>query len=355
MTASIPIGVAGLGAMGRVHAANLAGGVRGATLARVVDTAEPVARAAGDRLGVPWSTRYEDLLLDDAVHAVIIAAPTPAHAEMIEQAAAAGRHVFCEKPLGLELEPSVRAVEAARTASVVLQVGLHRRFDPDFVAARQRIQAGDVGPVYLFRTSARDRWTDPDPGGLAAFGSFFVDATIHDLDLARWLVGDITEITALGASLSNPAFAAAGDIDHALVTLRFATGALGVIDNSRVAGYGFECSAEIVGAHATLRIGTEHRTSNLHRLTAGTLSTDLVADHAERHPIAYRRELEHFAATIHEQRPATATGDDALVAFTLAQAAAHAHQTGRTVHLTASGTQDPCPAAPTETPAHGPA
>lgn len=352
MNPPLPIGVAGLGAMGRVHAANLAGRIPGAALARVVDPVEAVARAAGEQFGVPCSTRYEDLLSDDHVRAVVIAAPTPSHAEMVEQAAAAGRHVFCEKPLALELEPSVRCVETARSAGVLLQVGFHRRFDPDFLAAHERIKAGELGTIYLFRASARDRWTDPEPAALATFGHFCVDATIHDLDLARWLVGEITDITVIGAALSDPAFAAAGDVDHCLVTLRFASGALGVIDNSRVAGYGFECSAEILGAHATLRIGTDHRANNLQWLSAGTLTTHLVGDHAERHPVAYRRELEHFAAAVQNQRPPVATGDEALAAFTLAQAAAHAHQTGRTIHLPAAAAAH-ATSAPTEAPSHG--
>jgi myo-inositol 2-dehydrogenase/D-chiro-inositol 1-dehydrogenase len=352
MNRPLAIGVAGLGAMGRVHAANLAGRIPGAALARVVDPIHAVARAAGEQFGVPWSMRYDDLLTDEHVRAVVIAAPTPLHAEMVEQAAAAGKHVFCEKPLALKLEPSVRCVESTRSAGVLLQVGFHRRFDPDFLAAHERIEAGELGAIYLFRTSARDRSTDPDPTALAAFGHFCVDATIHDLDLARWLVGEITDITVIGAALSDPAFAAAGDIDHCVVTLRFASGALGIIDNSRVAGYGFECSTEIVGAHATLRVGTDHRANQLQWLSPGTLITQLVGDHTERHPVAYRRELEHFAAAVQNQRPPVATGEDALVAFTLAQAAAHAHQTGRTIHLP-SRTAAHAPSAPTEVPSHG--
>jgi len=254
----VRVGLVGLGRMGRFHAANLAGRVPGARLVRIVDAAEDVARETSGRLGgVKWSTRYDDLLEDLEVEAVVVASPTPLHAEMAEAAAAAGKHVFCEKPVSLELEPNYRVIEAVRAAGVKMQVGFHRRFDPDYRAAREKISAGHIGEVYLFRTSLRDM-RSPGFDYLKGSGGFFADVTVHDFDAARWLVGEISEVTAVGAALSDPGFEEAGDIDNAVVTLRFASGALGVIDNSRVAGYGYECSSEIMGHRGTLRVG-DHR------------------------------------------------------------------------------------------------
>ena len=160
--------------------------------------------------------------------------------------------MFCEKPLSLDRATTVATIEAVEAAGVPLQVGFHRRFDPDWAAAAARIAAGELGEVTLFRTSLRDM-TPPDPNFLSASGGFFVDVTVHDLDVARWLVGEVVEVTAHGAA-SDPAFAELGDIDTAVCVLRFANGALGVIDNSRSARYGYECSTEVMGTLATVRV-----------------------------------------------------------------------------------------------------
>jgi len=330
-THRVRLGLAGLGRMGQLHAANLAGRVPSAKLVRVVDADEDVARAAADRLGVQWSTSFDDLLADPELEGVVVATPTPSHAELVARAAAAGKHVFCEKPIANDVEATVRAIEATTEAGVKLQVGFHRRFDPDYAAATARIKAGELGDVYLFRTSLRDKQS-PSIHYIAASGGFFVDVTIHDLDTARWLVGEIDEVTAFGAALSDPAFAEIGDVDNAVVALRFATGALGVIDNSRTAGYGYECSTEVMGSKATVRIG-HHRRSHTQWLTPGSASVDWVDDFTERYPQAYVLELEDFAAAVRDDRPPAVTGEDALAALTLARACDRSMREGRTVRL----------------------
>src|SRR5581483_9804491 len=253
----VRLGVAGLGRMGRLHAQNAAT-TRGVELVRVVDADEALARATAEELDTRWSQEFDDLLDDDELDAVVIATPTPLHATMLEQAAAAGKHVLCEKPISLDVGEAVQAVAAARAACVKLQVGFHRRFDPDWSAAAARIRDGQLGDVYLFRTSLRDM-APPPFEYIRGSGGFFADVTIHDLDTARWLVGEVEEVAAFGAALSDPGFGEAGDVDNAVVTLRFASGALGVIDNSRVAGYGYECSTEVVGSRATVRIASHRR------------------------------------------------------------------------------------------------
>jgi predicted dehydrogenase len=298
--------------MGRFHAENLGGRAPSIELLRVVDVVDEVARETGERLGVAWSTSWDDLLRDPDVEGVVIVTPTALHAEMIEQAAAAGKHVFCEKPISLELEPSVRAVEAARASGIKLQIGFHRRFDPDWVAATERIESGELGDVYLFRTSLRDM-RPPAIDYIKASGGFFVDVTLHDIDTARWMVGEIDEVTAFGAALSDPAFADAGDVDNAVVALRFAGGALGVIDNSRVAGYGYECSTEVMGSKATVRVD-HHRRAHVEWLSSGAATVDYVADFTQRYPRAYLLELESFARAVRDDRPVAVTGEDALAA-----------------------------------------
>jgi myo-inositol 2-dehydrogenase/D-chiro-inositol 1-dehydrogenase len=314
--------------MGRLHAQNLAGS-RSVELVRVVDAVEESARAVGEELEVEWSTRYEDLLADPEIEGVVLVTPTALHAAMVKQAAAAGKHVFCEKPIALELEPTLGAIRAAARAGVKLQVGFHRRFDPDWAAATARIRAGELGDVHLFRSSLRDK-RPPTMEYVASSGGFFVDVTVHDLDTARWMVGEIDEVTAVGAALSDPAFAELDDLDHAVVTLRFANGALGVIDNSRAAGYGYECSAEVMGSLATVRIDRPRRVNN-EWLTPGLASFDRLDDFRELFEKAYLLELEDFAAAIHDDRAPAVTGEDALAAFLLARACERSRRESRTV------------------------
>lgn len=330
-TRRVRMGLAGLGRLGQFHAENMAGRVPSVELVRVVDPIEEVARSTGERLGVAWSIAYDDLLNDSSIEAVVIAAPTPHHAPMIEQAAAAGKQVFCEKPISLEREPTERAIAATRNAGVRLQIGFHRRFDPDWVAATSRIKAGELGDVYLFRTSLRDM-RPPSIEYIKDSGGFFLDVTVHDFDTARWMVGEIDEVSAFGVALSDPAFAGVGDIDNAVVVVRFASGALGVIDNSRAAGYGYECSTEIMGSRATARIRYDRRV-NVEWLTPGAASMDYVSNFVERYPRAYVAELEAFAEAVRDDRPVAVSGEDGLAAFTLSKAAERSFRDGRTVRL----------------------
>jgi predicted dehydrogenase len=307
MGETVRVGLVGLGRIGRFHAANLAGRIPGAELVRIVDGADDVARENAARLGgVEWSTRYEDLLEDSEVEAGVVASPTPLHAEMAEVAAAAGKHGFCEKPISLELERTRQVVEAVRTAGVKLQVGFHRRFDPDYRAAKEKISKGHIGEVCLFRTSLRDM-RSPGFNYKEGSGGFFADVTVHDFDAARWLVGEFSEITAAGAALSDPGFEEVGDIDNAVITLRFVGGALGVIDDSRVAGYGYECSSEILGHRGTLRIDN-HRRVAIETLTPGRACRDYTSYFVERFTDAYREEMEHFVRVVRGEAEPTRAG-----------------------------------------------
>jgi myo-inositol 2-dehydrogenase/D-chiro-inositol 1-dehydrogenase len=330
------VGLAGLGRMGRIHAANLAWRCPSARLVGVTDADPVVAAAVGAELDVPVLPGYDDLLSE--VDAVAVATPTGTHADLVTRAARAGRAVFCEKPVSLDRQATVDTLAAVGAAGVPLQVGFHRRYDPDWVAATERIRAGELGEVYLFRTSLRDM-RSPRPEFLAGSGGFFVDVTIHDLDTARWMVGEIVEISAHGAALSDPGFAALGDIDTALVVLRFQSGALGVIDNSRSAGYGYECSTEVLGSAATVRVDSPHRRQYEWR-TPGWAARELVGDFEQRYPWAYAAEIESFARSVLDGVPPRVTGADALAAFDLAAAADRAWRTGRTQALTPVHTAD---------------
>jgi predicted dehydrogenase len=298
--------VVGLGRIGLLHAANLAGRVPGASLVGVVDALEPVARAVGERHGVRWSTSLDELVLD--ADGVVIAAPTSFHAELVERAAAAGRYVFCEKPLGFGLEDAERAVAAARAAGVELQVGFQRRFDAGWLSLRDALEAGDLGELALLRASHRN---PAEPR--AELGDLFVDVAVHDLDAARWLGGEVAELYAQ----ERPG--------AATIALCFESGALGSIDVSRRAGYGFECSGELVGSRGTARADYGRE---IELLRDGVARSPLPADHAERHAAAYVAELEQFAAIVLGAAPAGAGGEDAVAALRLALLARRSVATG---------------------------
>jgi inositol 2-dehydrogenase len=324
----VAVGLAGLGRMGRIHARNLASRCASARLACVYDADTAVARQLAEQLEVPWTASFDELLADDSVEAVAIATPTGSHAELAVAAATAGKHIFCEKPISLDRDTTLAVIDAVGQAGVVLQVGFHRRSDPDWVAAAQRIHAGELGAVTLFRTSLRDM-TSPPPEYLTGSGGFFVDVTVHDLDVARWLVGEVVEVSAHGAA-TDPAFAALGDIDTAVVVLRFENGALGVIDNSRSARYGYECSTEVMGTKATVRVEAPRP---LEWRTPGQATYPLARDFEERYPVAYAAEFDAFARCVLDGTAPRVTGRDALAAFDLALAATESWRTGTTVTL----------------------
>jgi myo-inositol 2-dehydrogenase/D-chiro-inositol 1-dehydrogenase len=317
--------------MGRYHASNIAGRLPGLRLAGVADTEERLAAEVAAELETAAHASLASLLEAPGLDGVVIASPTPFHVEMIEQAAAAGKHVFCEKPIALDVDGTRRALAAAEAAGVELQVGFHRRFDPDWVEAKRRIASGDLGDVFLFRTSLRDKQLPP-LAFLATSGGLFQDVTVHDLDTARWLVGEVTEVSTMGTAIADPAIAEMEDVDHAIVTLRFASGAIGVIDNSRAAGYGYECSTEVVGSRAAIRVGS-HRRANCEWLTPGMASVDWVVDFRERYPQAYLAELDAFATSIREGTPASPGGADGLAALLLAQACEESLRESRVVRV----------------------
>jgi myo-inositol 2-dehydrogenase / D-chiro-inositol 1-dehydrogenase len=283
--------------------------MRVAELALLVDADGSVAETAAAELGAPCSASFDDAIGDPSVDAVVIATPTPLHADMVVRAARAEKHVLCEKPLSLDVATGRAATEAARVAGVALQVGFQRRFDRDFTAAHRMIRAGELGEIRLLRISHRNR-TAPHEGDLAErLGSAFVDMTIHDFDTARWLVGEVAEVAAFGA---DGATAVVG---------RFESGALALIDNTRTAAYGFECSVEVMGDRSTVRIGFTGAAGDLEHLTpAGTLVAR-PADHIERHAAAYAEELRHFVACVRSGAAPAVGGEDATAALGLSLAA----------------------------------
>jgi predicted dehydrogenase len=246
-TRRIDVGVIGVGEIGTVHAEALACRVPGARLAAVADADEQAASAGAARYGCT-ACDVDEMLAIEAIDAVVIATPPATHLDLVQRGARAGKHVLCEKPLAYTTAEAREAVDACRAAEVTLQVGFVRRFDPDFGACARAIRSGRIGPVKLFFDSHRDRAPAPH---LRYRERLVSEALCHDLDAARWMVGEIDQVTAHAPANQPP-----DGPDDVLIVVRFENGAVGTIDGSREVGYGFECRTEVVGESGTFRVGT---------------------------------------------------------------------------------------------------
>jgi predicted dehydrogenase len=332
------VAVAGLGRIGRHHAANLATRVRGATLAGVADSDAGVAAAVGGEFDVPFTTSFDDLIERSSVDAVVIATPATLHAGMIQSAAEAGKHVFCEKPLADDVSAGEAAVLAAEAAAVRLQVGFQMRWDRDLRAAAARLAAGELGRIFTLHATLRDL-EPPSRAYLSQSAGLFADGAVHTLDLARWLGGEIVELTAFGVAVSDSMFEELDDVDNTVIVVKFEEGGLGTLENSRVSGYGFDASAEIVAERGTLRIGHDRR-HNVTLLRKDAVTVDFVSDFLERFADAYVNELEAFVEAISNGAPVAPDGHDALAASRLCAAAFESYRSGMTIRLPLGSADD---------------
>ena len=314
----ITVGILGAGRIGQVHGNNLlrmAGIELKAVTDPYVDFASwpPAPVATGKDPGL--------ILDDDAIEAVLVCSPTPTHADLTERAAKMGKHVFCEKPIDLDPVRIRRTLAVVEECGVNLQVGFNRRFDPTFARVRRAVTDGDVGEIHLIKITSRDPEAPPadyvrDSGGI------FLDMTIHDFDMVRYLTGsEVEEVYAAGAVLIDPAIGEAGDVDTAVTTLKMANGAIAVIENSRQAVYGYDQRVEVFGSGGSAEAGNE--TPN--RVTVSSLdgvrSDKPLYFFLERYQASFVAELESFFACIREDEPTPVGGADGLMSVLIGLAA----------------------------------
>lgn len=332
MEERIRVGLIGCGQMGLCHARRLAYDIRRAELAAVADPDEAAARRAADLApGVRWSTSPEAPLSDPSIRAVVIASSDEAHAGLIEAAAQAGKDIFCEKPLAPNLAAADRALAAVAAREVKLQVGFQRRFDPAHQRARELIASGELGPVELAVATTRDPLEPGRPEGLGD-AAIFTQTTIHDLDSLRYLTGlEVVQVFTSASWFSGGA-AEEREVDTAVVVLRFQTGALATITNSRRAVYGYDVRVEIMGPEGKVEVGQEEQT-RLRRFGAQGVCHDHVYWYVDRFREAYRRELEHFVDCVAEDKAPSVGGADGRAAQVLTEAAARSLREGRPVDV----------------------
>jgi myo-inositol 2-dehydrogenase/D-chiro-inositol 1-dehydrogenase len=323
----------GAGRIGAVHAENLARHPH-AALRWVIDPAEKLGRALAEAHDARWSDAPGDGLADPDVEAVLIASPTPTHVDLIMAAARAGKAIFCEKPIDLDLARVDEAIHEVEDAKVPFFIAFNRRFDPSFRRVKADLAQGVVGKLELVQITSRDPGPPPTEY-LRQSGGLFRDMMIHDLDMARWLLGDEpVEVYATGSALVDPAIGELGDVDTAVVVLKTRDGAIAEISNSRRAAYGYDQRLEVLGSRGMLRA------ENVRGHTVSTWTADGVVHDKpphffiERYAEAYRAELDHFVEAVSRRdRPLLAGARDGRQALVLADAALESYELGRPIRL----------------------
>ena len=329
----VRFGLLGAGRIGRMHADTIAAHPR-ATLAAVFDVHEASAQAVAAAHGCWAHPAAEDLLADTNVDAVLIASSTDTHVRLLEAAAKAKKAILCEKPIDLDIREVDRCWGAIRDLEPVIQLGFNRRFDPSFKALKEAIAGGEIGPLELLIITSRD--PGPPPAAyLEHSGGLFRDMTIHDFDLARFMLGEEpVEVTAMAANMVDPEIGGLGDHDTAMITLKAASGALVHINNSRRAVYGYDQRVEAFGAKGMILAGNR-RATTVERWTDERTGAQepLLNFFIERYREAYIAEIDAFVDAIEEGRPVPVGYEDGRRALKLADAAYEALRSGMTVTI----------------------
>lgn len=293
------IGIIGAGRIGSVHARSITRSIPEAQVVMITDPNLEAARRVAEECGIPaHGGDYHAILSDPSIQAVLVCSPTPTHADIAIEAMQAGKHVFCEKPVDLTIEKIQRTAQVAQETGRKLQIGFNRRFDHNHGRVQQLAASGALGQVEIVKITSRDP-EPPSPEYAASSGGLYIDMMIHDFDMAMFLAGcDVTEVYAMGTSLVDPRIGAAGDVDTAIVTLTFANGALGVIDNSRRAAYGYDQRVEVFGSLG-MAAGENDGDTTVRLSTAqGVLSDKPQYFFLERYMASFTEEVRQFVHAV---------------------------------------------------------
>jgi predicted dehydrogenase len=336
--AQLSFGVIGVGDMGKRHAENLCLNVSGARLAAIADVSPARTSLVAKELGVEATfDSVEALVARPDIQAVVISSPPKFHAPAIMAAARAGKHIFCEKPLALTLEDADAALDAVARAGVMLQVGHMRRYDPPYVAAKKRIDAGEIGDIVVFKSIGRDQETPASAAPATAInGTIFHDSSSHDFDLGRWLTSDeVVEVHAYSGSLAIPDMKRYEAFDCGVVNLQFSRGAIGNVESFLDAKYGYDIRTEIVGTKGTIQVGSLRRTA-VTVLTSTVSTSDNITHWLDRFAEAYRLEMIDFVQTVLAGGKVKVTGLDGRQSLAIADAAVRSQAERRPVAVRAA-------------------
>lgn len=330
MNHPINIGVVGLGRLGRLYANYFTNRLPGARLYAVSDVQAAAVQATQAETGVAKGyTDYREMLQDPALDAVVVMTPTKLHAEVVIASAVAKKAIFCEKPLSLEISEAEAMKAVVAKHGVFFQLGFMRRFDRAYLAAKKRIDAGEIGTPVIFKSSSKDKLPPPiDYLRPANSGGLFIDMGIHDFDLARWYMGEVTNVFSIGNSMAFPEISQVGDVENGMTTLNFANGGIGSVTLSRIGIYGYAIDTEIVGTKGTIQIGYDRETAIL-MMTKDRISHDTVPGFYERFEQAYISQLQDFVNNLLKGKPAPIVADDGIKAQHIAIAATKSLHSGK--------------------------
>lgn len=319
----INIGIIGAGRIGKVHAESITYHVKDA---RVTAIADPYMNEAT----VTWAkglgiqniySDYRDILKDGGIEAVLICSSTDTHADIAVEAIGANKHVFCEKPISQDLAKIKTVMEVLKDSGVKFQVGFNRRFDHNFEAVRKAVAEGKIGDVHIVKVTSRDPEAPPLEY-VRVSGGMFLDMTIHDFDMVRFLTSsDVVEVYASGTALVNPAIKDAGDIDTAVITMKLANGALAVIDNSRRAEYGYDQRAEVFGSKGQVAVTNDSPSTAVLSTVNGVTGEKPLYFFLERYMASFSREISLFVQAIMNNTPVPVNINDGLQPVLIAKAA----------------------------------
>jgi len=334
MSGKLNVGVIGLGRLGKLYASYFLGRITNARLVAVSDTLDDVAESFAKEHGIPKSFKhYQELISDGNVDAVVIVTPTSTHRDISVEAANAGKAVFCEKPLSISMDESIAIRDAVERTGIMFHLGFMRRFDRGYAAAKKKIDEGAIGTPIVFKSSSRDpfrpslEYLDPKHSG-----GLLIDCGIHDIDIARWIMGEVSSVYAIGDVLAYPEVKEINDVDNAIATLKFESGTLGEIDLSRSGIYGYDIRTEILGTKGTLKIGYLRETP-LMVLTENNVSHDTVPYFMERFGEAYVTQLQDFIDHLLEEKAPSITCHDGIAALRISLAATRSLHEGRPVSM----------------------
>ena len=326
--------VIGAGRIGKIHAENLATRIPGVEVAGIADVDLKSAQELAARLHVPVAVEdYHTLLSDPTIDAVAICSSTDTHAKIVVEAAQAGKHIFCEKPIDHDLTKIDAALEAVEKAGVSLQIGFNRRFDPNFKKVRGMVADGKIGDPHILRITSRDP-APPPLSYVKVSGGMFLDMTIHDFDMARYLSGsEVEEVYTQAGVMVDPGIGEAGDVDTAVITLRFTNGTIGTIDNSRKAIYGYDQRVEVFGSNGMVQAHNNTPDNDVYYAEDGVHSAKPLYFFLERYMESFIAELKDFVQSIQNNPPPPVIGLDGRIPVIIAMAAKKSYLEHRPVKL----------------------
>jgi len=331
---TLNIGIIGAGRIGSLHAKSVTYNVPTAQVVGITDINQDMAKKVAAELGIAKVyADYRELLADPQVEAVFVCSSTDTHADIAIDAAKAGKHIFCEKPVDLTPEKVKAVMQAVKDAGVKLQVGFNRRFDHNFSYVKKLVDDGKVGELHIVKITSRDP-APPPAEYSASSGGMFLDMTIHDFDMARFLAGsEVTKVYANATCLVDPAIGEAGDVDTAVITLNFANGAVGVIDNSRRAAYGYDQRVEVFGSKGAAQAENDTPTTVTFSGEDAVEQDKPLYFFLERYMQSFRDEVLQFVDAVNNDGATPTTGEDGLNSLLVALAAKKSVAEGRPVEV----------------------